>query len=87
MIHELFVVAGSALVEVVALPFLVLEVLVDLVVLPSEAVVAEPPLHVAALAAELGVALLADVDILDVHAAYLADRRLDLTVSTPWEGG
>ena len=80
-------VTGSVLVEVVALPFLVLEVLVDLVVLPSKAVVAEHPLRVPALAAELGVALLADVDVLDVHAAYLADRRLDLTVSTPWAGG
>ena len=56
------------------MPQLLLAVpLIDLLVIPSEAVVAEALLGVPALGAVFGIALLAVVKLLHVHAADLAE--------------
>ncbi len=56
------------------MPQLLLAVpLIDLLVIPSEAVVAEAFFSVPALGAVLGIALLAVVELLHVHAADLAE--------------
>jgi len=61
------------LVEVVLLPLFLVVLLLDLLVVPAEAVVAKALFGVPALGAVLGAALLAVVELLHIHAADLAE--------------
>ena len=62
----------SGSVEVVLLPLL-FAVLLDLLAVPSEAIIAKALIYVAALGAVLRAALLAVVELLGVHTAYIAE--------------
>jgi hypothetical protein len=66
----------NGLVKVVLFPLFFIILLIDLFVVPTEAVVAETLLRVPTLRAVLGIALLAVVEFLSVHAAYLAQWHL-----------
>jgi hypothetical protein len=61
------------LVEVVLLPLFLAVLLLDLLIVPPEAIIAEALLGVSALGAVLGATLFAIVELLYVHTADLAE--------------
>lgn len=66
----------NGLVKIVLLPLFFTILFIDLLVVPSEAVVAEALLYVPAFRAVLCPTLLAVVELLSIHTAYLAEWHL-----------